>query len=89
MKSAGNGAPAQCVANLFMTIRGEVPYERLKGVAPSVFDAPSTEAAPRAQTDMAWHLKTYEPRFDARSVDVPALAAKYGAFELRADGEVL
>jgi phage baseplate assembly protein W len=89
MKSSGNGDPAQCVANLLMTIRGEVPYERLKGADPSVFDAPSTEAAPRAQADMAWLLKTYEPRFDARSVGIPALAAKYGAFELRADGTVL
>ena len=31
MKASGNGAPEICVQNLLKTIRGEVPYERIKG----------------------------------------------------------
>ena len=30
MKASGNGAPEICVQNLLKTIRGEVPYERIK-----------------------------------------------------------
>jgi phage baseplate assembly protein W len=83
MKSSGNGSPAQCVANLLQTIRGEVPFERLKGIAPSVFDTPSAEAAASVREAVTWLLRTYEPRFELKSADIPALAAEYGAFELR------
>ena len=33
MKASGNGAPEICVQNLLKTIRGEVPYERIKGLS--------------------------------------------------------
>ena len=32
MKASGNAAPETCVQNLLKTIRGEVPYERIKGI---------------------------------------------------------
>jgi phage baseplate assembly protein W len=86
MKASGNGHPAQCVANLLQTIRGEVPLERLKGIDPTLFDKPSTVAATQARTDITWLIKTYESRYNLRGVDIPALIAASGAFGIHADG---
>ena len=38
MKASGNGTPETCVQNLLKTIRGEVPYERLKGIDRTLID---------------------------------------------------
>lgn len=45
MKASGNGAPEICVQNLLKTIRGEVPYERIKGIDRTLIDKPSETAA--------------------------------------------
>ena len=34
MRANGNGAPNVCASNLLRLIRGEVPYERIKGLDP-------------------------------------------------------
>ena len=47
MKASGNGAPEICVQNLLKTIRGEVPYERIKGIADVEFLVETYE--PRVQ----------------------------------------
>ena len=44
MKSSGNGAPQQCVANLINLYQYEVPYARLKGMDPSIIDSPTEDA---------------------------------------------
>ena len=31
MRASGNGSPDVCAANLLLTFRNEVPYERIKG----------------------------------------------------------
>ena len=41
MKASGNGAPEICVQNLLKTIRGEVPYERIKGIDRTLIDKPT------------------------------------------------
>ena len=38
MKASGNGTPQTCVQNLLKTTRGEVPYERIKGIDRSLID---------------------------------------------------
>ena len=40
MKASGNAAPETCVQNLLKTIRGEVPYERIKGIDRTLIDKP-------------------------------------------------
>ena len=40
MKASGNGAPEICVQNLLKTIRGDVPYERIKGIDRTLIDKP-------------------------------------------------
>ena len=79
MKASGNAAPETCVQNLLKTIRGEVPYERIKGIDRTLIDKPSDLAA-----DVEFVVETYEPRVRLSSSDLVALVAQTGDFELRA-----
>ena len=38
MLAKGNGTPIQCVQNLLSIIRGEVPFERVKGLDARLID---------------------------------------------------
>ena len=80
MKASGNGAPEICVQNLLKTIRGEVPYERIKGIDRTLIDKPSETAA----TDLEFLVEPYEPRVQLSDSDLKALTAQAGDFELRA-----
>ena len=71
MKASGNGAPEICVQNLLKTIRGAVPYERIKGIDRTLIDKPSET----------------EPRVQLSDSDLKALTAQTGDFELRASIE--
>lgn len=68
MKAKGNGDIRICVANLLRTWRGEVPYERLKGMDARLVDRPTEAAIPDAQADARWVLNTYEPRADIERI---------------------
>ncbi|MGN1249175.1 MAG: early E1A protein [Candidatus Spyradocola sp.] len=85
MKATGNGRPQTCVQNLLKTIRGEVPYERLKGIDRTLIDRPSVTAAPDLESDVEFVVKTYEPRVKLGSVELRALAAEVGGYVLAAD----
>ena len=82
MKASGNAAPETCVQNLLKTIRGEVPYERIKGIDRTLIDKPSGTAA--NDLDVEFVVETYEPRVRLSSSDLVALVAQTGDFELRA-----
>lgn len=84
MKATGNGTPQQCVANLLKTMRGEVPYERLKGLDPGIIDQPSATAGGPLQEDVGWLVRTYEPRTSLQEVELQALAAQAGNFMIEA-----
>lgn len=84
MKASGNGTPETCVQNLLKTIRGEVPYERLKGIDRTLIDRPSELAAPDLVGDVEFVVETYEPRAHLNTVELAALAANLGSFELDA-----
>ena len=68
MRASGNGSPDVCVANLLMTFRGEVPYERVKGLDPRLMDKPITAAEPEIKQDAEWLLETYEPRVSVNGI---------------------
>ena len=53
MKASGNGTPQTCVQNLLKTTRGEVPYERIKGIDRTLIDKPSETAATDLAADVA------------------------------------
>ena len=76
MKASGNGAPEICVQNLLKTIRGEVPYERIKGI--------DRTAATDLAADVEFLVETYEPRVQLSDSDLKAMTAQAGDFELRA-----
>lgn len=84
MKSQGNGSPEQCAANLLRITRGEVPYERIKGLDASLIDKPSTLASPEIRADIEWVLSTYEPRMDLSKVSIEALLPNEGQYAINA-----
>lgn len=84
MKASGNAAPETCVQNLLKTIRGEVPYERIKGIDRTLIDKPSVTAVNDLAADVEFVVETYEPRVRLSSSDLVALAAQAGSFELQA-----
>lgn len=84
MKAKGNGDPAQCVGNLLRIIRGEVPFERLKGLDPRLIDRPSSTAAQELAADAEWLIENYEPRVNLKNVDLNAELAKAGHFSINA-----
>lgn len=84
MKASGNGTPQTCVQNLLKTTRGEVPYERIKGIDRSLIDQPSETAAPELAAEVEFVVETYEPRVKLNDVELVALAAEVGGFEINA-----
>lgn len=85
MKASGNGTPQTCVQNLLRTIRGEVPYERIKGIDRTLIDKPSETTGPELEADVEFVVETYEPRVALDSVKLASLAAEVGSFELSAN----
>lgn len=85
MKAKGNGSPEQCVENLLLIVRGEVPYERLKGIDATLTDKPSEEAAPLLEADAEWLMENYEPRARLNSVNLTAELAQAGHFVIGVD----
>ena len=84
MKAHGNGDPAQCVGNLLRLIRGEVPYERLKGLDPRLIDRPSSTASQELVADAEWLIENYETRINLNSINLNAELAKIGHFSITA-----
>ena len=84
MKASGNGAPEICVQNLLKTIRGEVPYERIKGIDRTLIDKPSETAATVLSAFAEFVVETYEARVQLCGSDLMSLSAQAGDFELRA-----
>ena len=87
MIAKGNGDPARCIGNLLRLVRGEVPYERLKGLDPRLIDRPSAEAAQELLADAEWLIENYETRVSVNSVDLSAELAKAGHFGIMVDAQ--
>jgi len=85
MKAEGNGRPEQCAANLLKIIRGENPYERLKGVSPELIDRPAAIAAPDAAAGIEWVLETYEPRINLDNIDFEEAFENEGQIKINVD----
>lgn len=85
MKAFGNGDIGLCVSNLLRTFRGEVPFERVKGLDPRIVDIPASEAEMVAQQDATWLLETYEPRARVNEIILNNSDAVNGGFLVTAD----
>ena len=69
MLSKNNSNPAICVNNLIQIARGEVPYDRVKGISTESFDVPISQAADEIVEDAEWMLDTYEPRAEIENIE--------------------
>ena len=67
MKAHGNGTPETCASNLLRIVRGEVSYDRVRGMDASLIDSPN--ATDEAVADAEWMLDTYEPRVNVESAE--------------------
>lgn len=85
MKSTGNGTPKVCTENLLKTFRGEVPFERVKGINPRLIDKPFPEVEADLLEDASWLIETYEPRVTLNGVTVRQDNAAGGNFAIVAD----
>ena len=85
MKAKGNGRPAVCADNLLRITRGEVPYERIKGLDPRLIDRPFGVVEAEIQQDAEWLLETYEPRVEVNGIDIDATDAVSGGFTVIAN----
>lgn len=78
MKAQGNGTPETCASNLLRIVRGEVPFDRVRGRDGSLID--KANATDEAAVDAEWLLETYEPRVTVESVETVAEDPRSGAF---------
>ena len=85
MKSSGNGHPAVCVNNLLRLFRGEVPYERVKGIDPRIIDQPKHIAEGALRQDADWLIETYEPRIQLNDVKINIETGQDGALTVTAE----
>lgn len=74
-----------CASNLLSTFRGEVPFERIKGLDPRLIDRPIVEAEPDIQQEATWLLETYEPRATVNEIIISKSDAANGGFHVTAD----
>lgn len=81
MLAKGNGLPAVCTLNLMRTTRGEVPFERLKGIDSALVDRPISEINSLLLADLQWLIETYEPRVQMTSEQLLQVAAQSGQFQ--------
>ena len=84
MRAKGNGNVAVCVENLLRTFRGEVPFERVKGLNPRTLDTPMVTADPEIRQDAEWLIETYEPRAIVNGI-IAGLGDEHGDIRLVAD----
>ena len=85
MLATNNSNPAVCVNNLIQIARGEVPYDRVKGVSFAQLDAPIGQSTDEITEDTEWMLNTYEPRAEIDSIEVTATDAQNGQFAIIAN----
>lgn len=76
MKANGNGTPETCASNLLRIVRGEVPYDRVRGRDGALIDQPN--AADEATADAEWLLGEYEPRVEIADVSTDTGSAAGG-----------
>ena len=80
MKAHGNGKPETCASNLLRIVRGEVPYDRVRGRDGALVDQPN--AKDEAIADAEWVLETYEPRVSVESILADPAAIMTGDFSM-------
>lgn len=82
MRASGNGEVGVCAENLLKIVRGENPYERVKGINPRSIDRPAMDAEAEIIQDAEWCINTYEPRASLEGVTVEGVNSPGGDFRI-------
>ena len=85
MRASGNGAPDVCANNLLRIARGEVPFERVKGLDPRLIDRPMSVVEREIRQDAEWLLDTYEPRVTVNAINIDPTTGADAGFIVTAD----
>ena len=85
MRAKGNGDPAVCANNLVRISRGEVPYDRIRGVKFADLIGTGMTAQDDLAEDTAWMVGCYEPRVNVAGVTVRTDDAKMGGVMVDVD----
>ena len=85
MRANGNGTPQVCVNNLLQIVRGEVPYERIKGLDPRIISRPFMAADIELRQDADWLIDNYEPRASIQNISVTQEDPVGGGFTVTAE----
>lgn len=85
MRANGNGSPEVCANNLLRIARGEVPFERVKGLDPRLIDRPISEAQRSIRQDAEWLISTYEPRVIVNAINIDQETGADAGFIVTAD----
>ena len=83
MKASGNGEIALCANNLLRLHKGEVPYERVKGLHPQLIDAPALKCDGLVQ-EAEQLISSYEPRAICKTISIRH-GETYGDFIISAE----
>ena len=78
MRSSGNGNPAVCADNLTKISRGEIQYDRIRGVKFAELIGDGLMKSSDLAEDISWMVGTYEPRVTVEDVEVTAEDAVNG-----------
>lgn len=85
MRAKGNGTPAVCSENLLKIVRGEVPFERVKGLNPRLIDRPAAAAEAELKQNAEWLISVYEPRVTVQDIRVIQSDVVTGHFSVTAE----
>ena len=85
MLSKNNGNPEVCVNNLVKIVRGENPYDRVKGISIETIGMPCDVAVDEITDDAEWLVSTYEPRAEIESITVTPDDMSSGQFTITAN----
>lgn len=76
MLSQGNSNAEITARNLMKTYRGEVPYDRIRGIDGSFTDKPISQVIDDIDNDVRETIEEYEPRADVVDVNISASNGK-------------
>lgn len=86
MLSNGNSNAKITARNLIKTYRGEVPYDRIRGIDGSFTDKPISKVIDNIDNDVRETIEEYEPRADV--IDV-AVSLSNGKIEIELDIDIV
>lgn len=85
MRASGNGDKIRCTENLLAIVRGEVPFDRVRGLDVRPIDGVVEEAAEAIRQDAKWVVETYEPRVKVESIQISNKDGSSGNFLISAN----